>query len=171
VQMADSLADDTLPPLHLFSHDLDRTVAWYRRAFDAEVYCDGNFGGSRNVFLKIGTGRFHFTHNRRPIMAEAPSTIGIRTNDLAGLGDRLLQMGVRFMSGIYEFGTWRYVMALHQTTYSSSFSKFMLPRCLGDSRATSTTLRAASTARGPVFHLQSGYRWQRMNSDTVNAPV
>ena len=60
--------------VHLFSHDLDGTVAWYRRAFDAEVYYDGDFGGSRNVFMKIGTGRMHFTRNRRPIMAKAPST-------------------------------------------------------------------------------------------------
>ena len=97
--------------VHLFSHDLDGTVAWYRRAFDAEVYYDGDFGGSRNVFMKIGTGRIHFYSQPPPDNGKgAIHHIGIRTNDLAGLGDRLLQMGVRFRSGIHEFGTWRYLM-------------------------------------------------------------
>ena len=97
--------------VHLFSHDLDGTVAWYRRAFDAEVYYDGDFGGSRNVFMKIGTGRIHFYSQPPPDNGKsAIHHIGIRTNDLAGLGDRLLQMGVRFRNGIREFGTWRYLM-------------------------------------------------------------
>src|SRR5216683_3146595 len=43
--------------VHLFSQYLDATVAWYRRAFDADVYYDGDFGGSRNVFMKIGSVR------------------------------------------------------------------------------------------------------------------
>jgi len=97
--------------VHLFSYDLDGTIAWYRRAFDAEVYYDGDFGGSRNVFMKIGAGRIHFySQPPRDNGKGAIHHIGIRTNDLAGLRDRLLQMGVRFRSGIREFGTWRYLM-------------------------------------------------------------
>jgi catechol 2,3-dioxygenase-like lactoylglutathione lyase family enzyme len=97
--------------VHLFSHDLDGTVAWYSRAFDAEVYYDGDFGGSRNVFMKIGAGCIHFySQPPRDTGKGAIHHIGIRTSDLAGLRDRLLQMGVRFRSGIREFGTWRYLM-------------------------------------------------------------
>ena len=97
--------------VHLFSHDLDGTVAWYRRAFDAEVYYDGDFGGSRNVFMKIGSGRVHlYSQPPHDDGRGAIHHIGIRTKDLAGLRDRLLQMGVRFRSGIREFGTWRYLM-------------------------------------------------------------
>jgi catechol 2,3-dioxygenase-like lactoylglutathione lyase family enzyme len=97
--------------VHLFSQDLDTTVAWYRRAFDAEVYYDGDFGGSRNVFMKIGSGRIHlYAQPPRDNGKGSIHHIGIRTNDLAGLRDRLLQMGVRFRSGVREFGTWRYLM-------------------------------------------------------------
>ena len=97
--------------VHLFSHDLDATVAWYRRAFDAEVCYDGDFGGSRNVFMKIGAGRIHlYGQPPRDNGKGAIHHIGIRTNDLASLRHRLLQMGVRFRSGIREFGTWRYLM-------------------------------------------------------------
>ena len=97
--------------VHLFSHDLDGTVAWYRRAFDAEVCYDGDFGGSRNVFMKIGSGRVHlYSQPPHDNGRGAIHHIGIRTKDLAGLRDRLLQMGVRFRSGIREFGTWRYLM-------------------------------------------------------------
>jgi hypothetical protein len=83
----------------------------YRRAFDAEVYYDGDFGGSRNVFMKIGSGRIHlYSQPPRDNGKGAIHHIGIRTKDLVGLRDRLLQMGVRFRSGIREFGTWRYLM-------------------------------------------------------------
>jgi catechol 2,3-dioxygenase-like lactoylglutathione lyase family enzyme len=97
--------------VHLFSQDLDATVAWYKRAFDAEVHYDGDFGGSRNVFMKIGSGRVHlYSQPPHDNGRGAIHHIGIRTKDIAGLRDRLLQMGVRFRSGIREFGTWRYLM-------------------------------------------------------------
>jgi len=97
--------------VHLFSQDLDATVAWYKRAFDAEVHYDGDFGWSRNVFMKIGSGRVHlYSQPPHDDGRGAIHHIGIRTKDLAGLHDRLLQMGVRFRSGIREFGTWRYLM-------------------------------------------------------------
>lgn len=97
--------------VHLFSQGLDTTVAWYKRAFDAEVHYDGDFGGSRNVFMKIGSGRIHlYSQPPHDNGRGAIHHIGIRTKDLAGLHDRLLQMGVRFRSGIREFGTWRYLM-------------------------------------------------------------
>ena len=83
--------------VHLFSQDLDATVAWYRCVFDAEVYYDGDFGGSRNVFMKIASGRIHlYAQPPRNNGKGSIHHIGIRTNDLTGLRDRLLQMGVRF---------------------------------------------------------------------------
>jgi catechol 2,3-dioxygenase-like lactoylglutathione lyase family enzyme len=45
--------------VHLFSHDLSAAIDWYKRALSAEVYYDGDFGGSRNVFMKVGSGRIH----------------------------------------------------------------------------------------------------------------
>ena len=74
--------------VHLFSQDLDATVAWYRRAFDAEVYYDGDFDGSRNVFMRIGAGRIHFySQPPRDNGKGAIHHIEIRTNDLVGLRD------------------------------------------------------------------------------------
>ena len=45
--------------VHLFSRDLTKAIAWYKRALGAEVCYDGDLGGSRNVFMKTGSGRIH----------------------------------------------------------------------------------------------------------------
>ncbi len=81
------------------------------RPLDAEVCFDGDFGGSRNAFLRIGEGRLHL-YDQRPKDAEKGTLhhLGFRTNDLNGLHQRLLKMGTPFRSGIREFGTWRYIM-------------------------------------------------------------
>lgn len=96
---------------HLFSRDLDAAVAWYVAAFDAEVCFDGDFGGARNVFLRIGEGRLHlYSQEPRDAGRGAVHHLGFRTDDLRGLHRRLVAMGVDFRSDIREFGTWRYVM-------------------------------------------------------------
>ena len=97
--------------VHLFSRDLDAAVNWYVRALDAEVFFDGDFGGVRNVFMKVGTGRIHlYDQPARDEGRGAIHHVGVRTNDLAMLHRRLLQMGTEFRSGVREFGTWRYIM-------------------------------------------------------------
>jgi catechol 2,3-dioxygenase-like lactoylglutathione lyase family enzyme len=97
--------------VHLFARDLSATVDWYVRALGAEVYFDGDFGGARNVFMKIGTGRIHlYSQPPRDEGRGAIPHVGICTSDLKGLHRRLLEMGTSFRSGIREFGTWRYLM-------------------------------------------------------------
>jgi catechol 2,3-dioxygenase-like lactoylglutathione lyase family enzyme len=97
--------------VHLFSRDLSSAIDWYVRALGAEVYFDGDFGGARNVFMKIGTGRLHlYPQPPRDDGKGAIHHVGIRTDDLAGLHRRLLAMGTVFRSDIREFGTWRYLM-------------------------------------------------------------
>jgi catechol 2,3-dioxygenase-like lactoylglutathione lyase family enzyme len=96
---------------HLFASDLARTIKWYVDAFDAEVCYDGDFGGSRNAFLRIGEGRLHLYS--QPPKEPGPGAVhhlGFRTSDLQGLHRRLLAMGTVFRSGIREFGSWRYLM-------------------------------------------------------------
>jgi len=96
---------------HLFAHDLDRTVAWYVAAFDAEVCFDGDFGGSRNVFLRIGEGRLHlYAQPPRDGGKGAVHHLGFRTNDLGALQRRLLAMGTAFRGPIRDFAGWRYLM-------------------------------------------------------------
>ncbi len=99
--------------VHLFARDLSATVDWYVRALGAEVYFDGDFGGARNVFMKIGgmVGIHLYSQPPRDEGRGADTiTSGIRTTDLTGLHQRLLEMGTSFRSGIREFGTWRYLM-------------------------------------------------------------
>jgi len=80
--------------VHLFSHDLSAAIDWYKRALSAEVYYDGDFGGSRNVFMKVGSGRIHlYSQAPRHKGSGAVHHIGIRTDDLAGLHTRLIEMG------------------------------------------------------------------------------
>jgi catechol 2,3-dioxygenase-like lactoylglutathione lyase family enzyme len=99
--------------VHLFSRDLTAAVAWYKSALGAEVCYDGDFGGSRNVFMKIGTGRIHlYAQSPRDHGKGVVHHIGICTTDLASLYSRLLAMGVALRSGIREFGNWRYIMCL-----------------------------------------------------------
>ena len=93
------------------ARDLDRTIKWYVDALDAEVCFDGDFGGARNAFLRIGDGRLHlYSQPPRSPGAGAIHHLGFRTGDLDALHARLLGMGTVFRSGIREFGNWRYLM-------------------------------------------------------------
>ncbi len=97
--------------VHIFTSDIDATVAWYRDMLGGEVFYDGEFGGARNVFMKIGHGRLNiYDQPPRGDGRNAVHHIGIRTDDLAALHSRLEANGVAFRSGIREFGSWRYIM-------------------------------------------------------------
>ena len=90
--------------VHLFAEDVDATVAWYQHNLGAEVMFDGDFGGARNVFMQLGTGRINLYDQRPRGDTQGPyHHIGIQTDDLAGLRERLLANGVEFRSDIREF--------------------------------------------------------------------
>ncbi|MEM7254844.1 MAG: VOC family protein [Pseudomonadota bacterium] len=97
--------------VHIFSSDIEQTVAFYQQNFDGEVAFDGDFGGARNVFMTIGSGRLNIYE--QPPRGETSGTyhhIGMQTDDLEQLYQRLLSNGVVFRSAIREFGSWRYLM-------------------------------------------------------------
>ena len=97
--------------VHLFASDVDATIAWWREKLGAEVVFDGDFGGARNVFLRVGAGRLHlYDQPPRGMPGGAWHHVGIRTDDLPALHRRLVAEGVPFRSGVREFGSWRYVM-------------------------------------------------------------
>ena len=96
---------------HLFTNDLDATVTWWQKILGGKVIYDGDFGGARNVFMRIGTGRIHFyEQNPRDDGKGALHHLGIRTDNLEKLYNRLTESGIEFRSGIRDFGAWKYIM-------------------------------------------------------------
>jgi catechol 2,3-dioxygenase-like lactoylglutathione lyase family enzyme len=98
--------------VHIFASDIDATIAWWREMLGAEVAVDTELAGARNVFLKVGTGRLHlYDQPPKGQPGGAVHHIGIRSDDLPALVERMRAKGAQFRSEIREFGTWRYVMA------------------------------------------------------------
>jgi catechol 2,3-dioxygenase-like lactoylglutathione lyase family enzyme len=97
--------------VHVFARDIAASIAWWRDMLGAEVAFDGDFGGARNAFLRVGGGRIHlYDQPPRGDGTGAVHHVGIRTADLKGLVARLGQRGVVFRNPPREFGWWRYAM-------------------------------------------------------------
>lgn len=97
--------------VHLFASDIDATVAWWRDMLGAEVAFDGEFGGARNAFLRVGRGRLHlYDQPPREGGGGAVHHVGIRVDDLVGLVARMREKGLVFRNEVREFGWWRYLM-------------------------------------------------------------
>ncbi len=97
--------------VHLFASDLATSVAWCRDMLGGEVAFDGEFGGGRNVFLRLGRGRLHlYDQPPRGDTTGAVHHLGYQSDDLAGLVAELRQKGVAFRGDIHDFGFWRYIM-------------------------------------------------------------
>ena len=96
---------------HLFARNIDQSAAWYRDMFGGTVMFDGDFGGARNVFMRIGEGRIHFYDQPTPGHGRgAIHHLGLRTDDLAGLVSRLRAAGHAVRNEIRDFGWWKYFM-------------------------------------------------------------
>ena len=50
--------------VHIFASHLDSSVRFYQDYFDGNVILDMELAGARNVFMKVGNGRIHFTNSR-----------------------------------------------------------------------------------------------------------
>lgn len=97
--------------VHIFASDASATVEWWRRNLQAVVSFDGEFGGARNIFMKVGQGRINiYDQQPRGNSNGAYHHVGIRVEGLAGLRDQMTANGVEFRSDIHEFGNWRYLM-------------------------------------------------------------
>ena len=102
---------ESLHHVHIFARDIEATIAWWRDMLGGELIYDGVLAGSRNVFMRIGSGGLHlYDQPPRDEGRGAVHHIGIRSDDLRALVARLKAEGVPFRSGIREFGTWRYIM-------------------------------------------------------------
>ena len=102
---------ESLHHVHIFASDIDATIAWWREKLGGELVYDGVLAGSRNVFMRIGSGGLHlYDQPPRDTGRGAVHHIGIRSDDLRALVARMQEQGVAFRSDIREFGTWRYIM-------------------------------------------------------------
>ena len=102
---------ESLHHVHIFARDIDATIAWWRDMLGGELVYDGVLAGSRNVFMRIGSGGLHlYDQPPRDAGRGAVHHIGIRSDDLRALVARLKAAHVPFRSEIREFGTWRYIM-------------------------------------------------------------
>ena len=100
---------------HLFASDLEASLNFYRRWFGAEVLADTEFAGARNVLVAIGDGRLNFYDQPPRDRAGSPVRgaihhIGVQTDDLAGLVERMAAGGVPFRKPITSTDRLDYVM-------------------------------------------------------------
>ena len=99
--------------VHLFCSDIEATSAWYRDNLGAAVCFDGDFGGARNMFLRIGRGRLHlYDQPPRGMPGGAVHHVGIRTDDLVALAARLRANGAQVSAHLRDFGAWKYLMCM-----------------------------------------------------------
>ena len=102
---------NSLHHTHAFASDIEASIRFYTEIFGGEVLFDDTVAGARNVFIRIGDGRLHL-YDQPPRHAGAGSIhhIGVRTDDIAGMVERLEQHGVTLRKPVADFGFWRYVM-------------------------------------------------------------
>jgi catechol 2,3-dioxygenase-like lactoylglutathione lyase family enzyme len=102
---------NSLHHVHAFASDVDASVRFYTEAFGGEVILDEVLAGARNVFIRIGDGRLHL-YDQPPRHSGAGSIhhIGIRTDDISQMVDKLQRNGVQLRKPVTDLGGWRYVM-------------------------------------------------------------
>ena len=97
--------------VHSFASNASVPLEWWHRNRGAVVSDVGEFGGARNIFMKVGQGRINiYDQQPRGTSSGAYHHVGIRVEGLADLRDRMTANGVDFRSDIREFGNWRYLM-------------------------------------------------------------
>ncbi|TDF64539.1 VOC family protein [Cupriavidus sp. L7L] len=96
---------------HLFASDIDATVAFYQKWFDGKVMWDGSYGGSRNVFMRIGIGALHFySQGPREHGRNAIHHLGMQVVGLEDLYERMKTDGVELRNPIRKADGSSYLM-------------------------------------------------------------
>ncbi|MBX3586149.1 MAG: VOC family protein [Ramlibacter sp.] len=92
-----------LQHVHLFASNIDETIAFYTRWFDAKVVWDGDYAGARNIFMKIGIGAMHlYDQLPRDQGRNAVHHLGMQVVGLRDLYDRMKAAGVHLPSPLRE---------------------------------------------------------------------
>jgi len=96
---------------HIFASDITATLAWWQTMLGAEVVFDGDFGGARNVFLRVGEGRLHIYDQWQNGLERGPvHHLGVHCDDLLKLVATMKSKGAVFRGDVREFENWRYIM-------------------------------------------------------------
>jgi predicted enzyme related to lactoylglutathione lyase len=100
-----------LQHVHLFASDVDRTMAFYKKWFDAEVIWDGDYAGARNIFMKVGIGAIHlYDQLPRGEGKNAVHHLGMQVVGLEDLYARMVAEGVPVRNPIRGSGGSGYFM-------------------------------------------------------------
>lgn len=96
---------------HLMATDLDASLEFYRRWFDAFVVADFSYAGARNVFVAVGSGRLHF-YDQPPRSTErnAVNHVGLVVRGLEALAEAMEAEGVHLPKGVQRFPDGSYLM-------------------------------------------------------------
>ncbi len=101
----------SLDHAHIFASNLDATIHFFQAMFGATVIWDEDAAGARTVRLAIGRAFIHIydqppREGRRGIVHH----LGIETDDLHGLVERMKTRGFHFRNAIRDEPRFRYVM-------------------------------------------------------------
>lgn len=100
-----------LQHIHLFASNIDETIAFYTKWFDARIAWDGDYGGARNVFMKIGIGAIHlYEQSPRDLGRNAVHHLGMQAVGLHDIYDRMKAAGVQLPNPIREHSGGGYFM-------------------------------------------------------------
>lgn len=92
-----------LQHIHLFSSNLDEAIAFYTHWFDGRVTWDGDYGGARNVFMKIGIGAIHFyEQSPRDLGRNAVHHLGMQVVGLHDIYARMKAAGIDLPNPVRE---------------------------------------------------------------------
>lgn len=96
---------------HLMATDLDASLEFYRKWFDALVVADFTYAGARNVFVAVGSGRLHFYDQPpRSTNRNAVNHIGLVVCGLDALAEAMEAGGVKLPKGVQRFPDGNYLM-------------------------------------------------------------
>ncbi len=89
--------DVFLHHVHLVTHDMAETCAFYIRHFGGKIVFDDDIDGDRNVFMTFGKGRIHFFQSKSqpPRDRNAFHHLGMMVEDLPTFVRRLREAGVQ----------------------------------------------------------------------------
>jgi len=96
---------------HIFATNIDTTVDFFVRMFDAIVVWDEEAAGVRCARLMIGKGFVHvYAQPPRILRTGVVHHLGIETDDLEGLVSTMVSKGYVFRNPIREESKFKYVM-------------------------------------------------------------